>query len=479
MLAGIIILSCSWDPIFYNISMEQAPRNPTITGSPQNMIITRDRLYSWTLRGSNLWHFSYSPIADGDDAVSGWRWHDVIGPGPIGGLAAVEFQDAEGNWDYHLYAVVYPGNNPARSEIHRYAGNGNWDLVFPLSPFSIGQLHSAGGEIFARAQRTGNLEEYAILRFVPDPETGALTMSELKTGDFSINLSGAVYRAGQIYLATARGGVFRLAPGIENAPAAFMPPSTFDITGIIVTGDDIVVVGNASNAGVIHVLGSTPSTEWPEPLPSPRGVFFNGGMSVWREFSLGSTSISPNSINSRTNGAVNGNGYPPYNGNDEPPPNNGNDDLPANGNNGNGDVTNGNWIPRLLLVGVRTNSHNVNGYREIVLLPDGSGNVDTFHPPPLLNLPGNLDFSSVTSNSIYRASIGTRSVRFIQQVPNLGGTFYPNPTAMTGEGSEFYGWQPPIFASTSRDGLWVYDFRGDRWNADNNRIDWLAPINPR
>ena len=438
LLASMVILSCSWDPIFYNISMEQAPRTAAITGSPQNMVITKDRLYAWTLRGNNVWHFSYSEIGLGEDAVSEWRWHRMENtPGhPIGGLAAVELPDGTG---YHLYAVVYPGNNPARSEIWGYSrtgstSNGQWRQVqvtpvdgSSITDYSIGHLHSAGGEIFARAQLSSNLEVYAILHFSPDMTTGDLQMQvlELESSDASINLRGAAYRDGQIYLATTR-QIFTFAGG--GLTPFITDTSDFDITGITATGNDIVVVGNASNAGRIHVFGSAGGATWADSLkPSPSGVFFNGGMSVWQEFYLD------------------------------------------------------NWRPRLLLLGVRTNSHNVNGYREIDLLSDG--NVAPSLQPPFLSSPGNQDVSSVRSNSIYRANIGTRSVRFIQQVPNLhrtlsssdDETFFPRIEEME---NEFRGWQPPIFASTSRDGLWAYNFRNDRWNADNNRINWLAPTYP-
>jgi len=420
LLTSIIILSCSWDPIFYNISMEQAPRRATITGSPQNMVITRDSLYVWTLRGSNIWRFENSGDADS------WQWNRITSPGhPIGGLAAVEFDNGE----YHLYAVVYPGGSPANSRIMRY-NDYEWVHV-PMGDnienlYSIGHLHSAGGQLFARAQLTSNLVTYAILRFVPDPSSGDFATKgalDVPRTDSHINLRGVAERNSNIYLATARAGIFRVDEA-SDVLTPFTPASDFDITGIIETGGDIVVVGNSSTGGVVHVLRGA-GASWDDE-PRTFGVFFNGGMSVWREF------------------------YPAFT------------DAANPHNDG--------WRPRLLLLGVRTNSHNVNGYREIVLDP-ATGNVDT-SSSPFINNPGILDFSSVRNNSIYRASIGTRSVRFIQQVPNLGGIFYPALKYME---SEFYGWQPPIFASTSRDGLWAYNFRNDRWNADDNIIAWRAP----
>jgi len=70
--------------------------------------------------------------------------------------------------------------------------------------------------------------------------------------------------------------------------------------------------------------------------------------------------------------------------------------------------------------------------------------------------------SSVLSRDRYRDGIETRSVHHILQVPDLGKAFYPASAT----------WQPPIFAGTAQHGLFAYDFRDDRWGAEDNSVAW-------
>jgi hypothetical protein len=110
---------------------------------------------------------------------------------------------------------------------------------------------------------------------------------------------------------------------------------------------------------------------------------------------------------------------------------------------------------------------------------DSNGNLPAH---PTFRVPGapnpNADppiYSSLQRRERYDANIGNRSVRFIQQAPNLndndGGNFFPDMTL-----TENQGWEPPIFASTARAGLWVFYFRASSgngsWRAEDNSIIW-------
>ena len=407
LLAVFVILSCDQMPVFYNISQESSPRSAVIPGSPQNMVLTGSSIYAWNRE--NIWRFS----------GPGWKWERVGVPvpsRPIGGVAAVEI-----NGQDYLYAVVHSGGSMPESQIWMHDG-AKWEPTHldpanldpdDISGFSIGLLFTAKDQFFARAQSGSS---YHILRFVPD-SSGNLTAEKLEVmedgnpvNDSSVNLSGAVEINGEIYLATARRGIFKFDPVIGGALTPIAPPSDFVVTGILAVGDKIAVAGNTRDAGRLYELDGSPQTEWPEPkISDQNGTFFNGGMTVWRGF----------------------------------------DDLYND------------WKPLLLLAGVRTSTRNVNGYREIPL--DDTGNIGAS-----LRMPGDSNDdvkSSVASRARYRANIGTRSVRFILQSPNLEGSFYPDMTKNEG-------WQPPIFASTSIDGLWSYNSRKDEWNADDNSITW-------
>ena len=112
------------------------------------------------------------------------------------------------------------------------------------------------------------------------------------------------------------------------------------------------------------------------------------------------------------------------------------------------------WNPSLLLLGIRgSGSSNNHGYREIQL--DSSG-----YPILVIRVPGEQSPTSVKNRARYSASIGLHPVEAILQLPDIsrGGpidysSFSSNPE-----------WEPPIFAGTSRSGLWSY--WDATWNAE-------------
>ena len=393
-------MSCAQDPIFYRISLEQPPRDAIIGGSGGNMVLVE----SGTYRGVYAWTHRGRDVwrfADGS-------WHRIPRPGgPVAGLA-VAGQD--------VFAAVYDGRSPPNSHIMRFQGGG-WHPVFDASGYVITSFYGVGNRIFAGAQHRAHLESHTILGFDAPPHPAVLDRltlpPALAAGDISNALAGAVERSGTIYLATGRNGVFRLnatATAFVDPAAPAIPPGDIVVTsGMISTGADVIVVGRVSDRGVIRVIRAGSAAF--DPLFAPalgRHQFFTGGMGVWQRH------------------------------------------------------TGSEWIPALLLLGIWTHNHNVNGYREIAL--DSTGSLTGFLRIPGDADPANAIFSSVQSTARYRANIGTRAVQAIMQVPFnmlLNGNAPPP------------GWQPPIFASTSRDGLWVYNHRNDQWNADDNRYNWL------
>jgi hypothetical protein len=110
------------------------------------------------------------------------------------------------------------------------------------------------------------------------------------------------------------------------------------------------------------------------------------------------------------------------------------------------------WRPTLLLMGIRSMGSSLNqGYREMELDRNG-------FPILAIRVPGDESPSSVTSRARYAASIGIHPVETILQIPD--GTVL-NYGAFTGDPN----WEPPIFAGTSRSGLW--SFRNGEWNAED------------
>jgi hypothetical protein len=109
----------------------------------------------------------------------------------------------------------------------------------------------------------------------------------------------------------------------------------------------------------------------------------------------------------------------------------------------------GSWKPSLLLLGIRGRGTSLShGYRELVL-EKNSG-----RPTYTINNPGDASPTSVKSKPKYAASIGIHPVEAILQVPEQVMGYYQNNPE----------WEPIIFASTSRSGLWSY--RDGQWNAE-------------
>jgi len=419
LFAGLLILSCAQDPIFHNISLEERPRDSIIAGSGGNMIFVPDpptggHIYAWTHRGRDVWRFD-----------STGRWHRMTRPGgPVTGVAAIGTT---------IFAVTHTSGRIPRSQIKRYTpgptlGTGNWEIIRSV-PYVILSLYSAGtgtnGRLFAGGQCINNLERYYILRFsnpsiLPSDPGTPLQLDEIVSTGTIYNVLTGVAQNGGTFIATGRNGIIRL-----DTPDASITDTTitnntigrFDIdqtTGIYSIGNGIVVVGRRANRGIARVIRTdTPPGNYDFDINFSATLreneFFSGGMGVWREYNDSSG-----------------------------------------------------WQNSLLLLGVWSLRRNINGYREI-RLASGDIPVGNDISPSIPGGHQSPNASSMRNRAIYTASIGTRAVQAIMQVPH----------SMLPTGSPQTGWQPPIFASTSRDGLWVYHPDRDRWNAEDNRYNWL------
>ena len=112
------------------------------------------------------------------------------------------------------------------------------------------------------------------------------------------------------------------------------------------------------------------------------------------------------------------------------------------------------WRPALLLMGVRgKGSTYTHGYQEMVL----NNGLPTYN----FKTPGDGSPTSVANKAKYQASIGTHPVESIVQLPDasMGGPINYRDYTHIPE------WEPPIFASTSKNGLWSY--KNGEWNAED------------
>ena len=114
---------------------------------------------------------------------------------------------------------------------------------------------------------------------------------------------------------------------------------------------------------------------------------------------------------------------------------------------------NNSYRPTLLLMGIRARGSSINQvYREMVL----NNGFPTFN----IRVPGDSSPSSVASRSRYAAAVGRHPVESILQIPDISNGGPIDYRSYSGDPD----WAPPIFASTSRQGLWSY--RNGEWNTE-------------
>jgi len=114
------------------------------------------------------------------------------------------------------------------------------------------------------------------------------------------------------------------------------------------------------------------------------------------------------------------------------------------------------WNPSLVLLGVRaTGTSRSHGYRELLLNPL------TGKPEKDVRSPGEDTPTSVKNKPKYTSSIGVHPVISILQVPDK---IEDGPVDYAKAIKNNPDWEPPIFASTARNGVWSY--RNGQWNAE-------------
>ena len=119
------------------------------------------------------------------------------------------------------------------------------------------------------------------------------------------------------------------------------------------------------------------------------------------------------------------------------------------------DVKNQSSVPNLILLGIRGSGvSRTHGYRELPL-QNGIPAADI-----QIQIPGIESLSSVNNNAKYTASIGVHPVEVILQVPDVSRGGPLDYRRFTGNPE----WEPPIFAGTTKDGLWAY--RNGEWNTE-------------
>ena len=411
-LSLFIFLSCNQDPIFWLISLEREELPPRIPGSPTNMVVVPhkpDCPTSCAIDCNKKYLFVATRFGRDIQRYSNGNWSTIARPGEaIGELAT------DGN---HLYALTFPGGDPwSQGIIRKFDGNAWHDVVTSAaSDYSIQKIYGVNGYIFAAgARRSDNSVHYTVFYI----DTGNTPLQLRPLDGISAPLSGAVRVGNTIYLATmhmsatAAGGIFSVtAPGPGALPPAVLVGGTadFNITGIIGFEDNgawsVIAVSNepAHNQGYLFIKNDSDSDF--SYLSTSHN--FTGALAIWKHF-------------------VEGEG----------------------------------WVPGLVLLGARDHRPNrEQGYREMVITgAAGARRPATATLGGVRGRPADYP-SSVANRARYTANLGRYPVHSLIQVPH-GVIQYPDMTD-----PDFENWEPPIFAGTSRRGLWAY--RNNNWNTED------------
>ncbi|MCL2070574.1 MAG: hypothetical protein FWH19_06285 [Treponema sp.] len=335
---------------------------------------------------------------------------DPLIPGTVTNMAVVRDR---------LYVAARMGNR-----IYCYS-RGTWSMISQPGG-AIGDLVSDGRELYALVFPSGDpLRTSVIRRYNSGSNSWDIGVSAYNYNIQSIfNAGGDIFAGGQHLQDYQYFSILHLQGSQTLVPIAF---NTSILTGAARSGGD-VYFATAGNGILISRGGDVSSVPAAGTAgASINGIIETGGVIV----AVGSnggiyTLASPGSFNSFTVGVHFTGAMSVWR-----------------------EFTGGSWRPSLLLLGTRGQGSSLtHGYRELLLDPNSG------RPTHILRGPGEASPSSVQNRPRYTASIGVHPVEAIIQLPEeVMGAYFPSPE-----------WEPVIFASTSRSGLWSY--RDGQWNAE-------------
>jgi hypothetical protein len=242
------MLSCNQDPIFYLISKEVAPRDPTINGSPSKMVKTSGTTnYDIYTANGKLWKFS------------GNSWNTVSSPGSVFDVATVGDT---------LYIMTLSG---VTGTVYKRE-SGAWTEIANDSGYEhLQSIWGCDNALFA-SSRSGS-DDYAILQLVG----GNFTAIKTNTRD----LTGVAYAGGTYYFATSSNGVYTGTGGGSVTVGGQIPGTTsMRITGIFAYKSTVIAV---TLEGVVLDLSSSPIKGY------SKAYSLSGSICLWQR-KLGDTS---------------------------------------------------------------------------------------------------------------------------------------------------------------------------------------------
>jgi hypothetical protein len=247
-VCAAVFTACTQDPLFLDISREYPPIDPTIKGSPSQIVRYNNALYVANTKG--IWYVNENSLSGG---VS---WANMGKPPGSGEL--IKMVAATTGTTPYLYALDYDGR------IFQY--NGTWRQQI-TAPGGAQQIYGAGSRLFIGNGSSVSYHEGSGSTAIPLSGAGGL-------------LSGAAYAGSSYYICTSK------VNDSDTTGIYLIQSNTCDLKysgsmrGIIASGNNIYAV---TYGGGVSSANGTTWTSW------GGGYYFSGAMALWPDPTASST----------------------------------------------------------------------------------------------------------------------------------------------------------------------------------------------
>ena len=253
LIFSALVLSCSQDSLFADISYEQKPKDPRIPGTPTNIVTA--------MEGAN----TYLCVTNiGAKKIYRYRekqWSSSLRApkSPVVALAS------DGTDLYALCGGMMSSSLYKYGEDEDNPGNWKWTLIEPgdAAGYSLQYVYGTETMIFAGGRKDNSWEIFCT--------DGNSSLRSLNV-NASRPLSGAAELSGVYYVAAGAGGIFMW----DSSASVLVPSPQGNVTGMINTNGEIIAV--TSGGSVLKLEG----TQFISILST--GANFTGGMCVWKKY---------------------------------------------------------------------------------------------------------------------------------------------------------------------------------------------------
>lgn len=255
VLGGVLLGACKFNPIFYEISKETAPKEALIKGSPSRIVELSNKLY---VANGRLWEYD------------GTTWSLMANqPGAAGTVRAVAVANNT------LYTLVVSGEGTSTSAVYKL-NSSTWSEVTNTTGYRVETIFGAEAYLFAGGHNSSGT--YGVLY----ENSGSLAIvSGLASLASTCTLVGAVHDgSSNYYLAIAGSGIYSTSDlSSVSGPISGSTESDYNLNGLILVGSQVVATASSNDAkGGRIIKGDTNSFTL---LYSSSNYRFTGALALW------------------------------------------------------------------------------------------------------------------------------------------------------------------------------------------------------